>query len=114
MALTTDGYEGTHVLTGPEAISYSQVADALSAVAGRTVGYADIPPEAAVPALVQAGLPTFAAEQVVAVFAELRAGGQSLTTTAVQTLTGRAPRPFASFVQDYAEVFDRDAAALRV
>jgi uncharacterized protein YbjT (DUF2867 family) len=114
VALTSDGHEGTHVLTGPEAISYSQVAAVLTEVVGRSVGYADIPPEAAVPALVQAGLPTFAAEQVVAVFGELRAGAQSRTTRAVETLTRRAPRPFATFARDHAGAFVKDATAVGV
>ena len=49
VALTTDGHDGsTYVLTGPEAITYTQVAADLSAATGRPVGFVDIPPEAAV------------------------------------------------------------------
>jgi uncharacterized protein YbjT (DUF2867 family) len=48
VTLTTDGHDGaTYVLTGPEAVTYDQVAADLSAAIGRPVGYADIPPAAA-------------------------------------------------------------------
>ena len=106
VALTTDGHDGrTYVVTGPEAISYAQVAAHLSAATGRHVGFVDIPPEAAVPALIDAGLPPFAAEQVVTVFGELRRGVQATTTGTVNALTGRAARPFAAFARQYAGAF---------
>ena len=106
VALTTDGHDGsTYVLTGPEAISYTQVAGHLSAAIGRPVGFVDIPPEAAVPALIDAGLPPFAAEQVVTVFAELRRGVQATTTGTVNALIGRSARSFATFARQYADAF---------
>jgi uncharacterized protein YbjT (DUF2867 family) len=106
IALTTQGHQGqSYVLTGPEAISYAEVASHVSAATGQSVGYADIPSEAAHQALVQAGLPPFAAEQFVAVFAALRDGAQATTTDTVHTLTGRAARPFADFAREYASAF---------
>ena len=107
VALTTDGHDGrTYVLTGPEAITYEQVAADLSTATGRRVGFVDIPPEAAGPALVEAGLPPFAAEQVVRVFDELRRGEQADDHRArVHDLTGRPARPFAEFARDHADVF---------
>ncbi len=106
VALTTDGHDGsTYVLTGPEAISYTQVAGHLSAAVGRPVGFVDIPPEAAVPALIDAGVPPFAAEQVVTVFGELRSGVQATTTGTVNALTGRSARSFATFARQYAGAF---------
>ena len=49
VVLTTDGHDGrTYVVTGPEAITYAQVAAQLAAATGRHVGFVDIPPEAAV------------------------------------------------------------------
>ena len=106
VALTTDGHDGsTYVLTGPEAITYTQVAEQLSAVIGRHVGFVAIPPEAAVRALIDAGLPPFAAEQVVTVFGELRRGAQATTTGTVNALTGRSARPFTAFARQYADAF---------
>ena len=106
VTLTTDGHDGgRYVLTGPDAISYTQVAAHLSAAIGRPVGFVDTPPEAAVSGLIDAGLPPFVAEQVVTVFGELRRGVQATTTGTVNALTGRAARPFAAFARQYADAF---------
>jgi uncharacterized protein YbjT (DUF2867 family) len=93
------------VLTGSEAITYRQVAADLSAATGDRVSFVDIPPAAANQALVEAGLPPFAAEQVLNVFDDTRRGGQAVTTQTVADLLGRAPRPFAAFARDHAEAF---------
>ena len=93
------------MLTGPQAISYEQVAADLSVTTGQSVCYANIASEAARSALLEAGLPPFAADQFVALFAELRLGAQGETTDTVRTITGRAPRTFAAFAREYASVF---------
>jgi len=106
VALTESGHEGqTYVLTGPEAMTYHRVAEDLSAAIGRRVGFVDIPSDAARSALVGAGLPSFAADQVVRVFDALRHGAQSSTTDTVRALTGTPARPFAAFARDYAGAF---------
>ena len=106
VALTTTGHQGrTYVLTGPVAITYQQVAQDLSAATGRSIDFVDIPPEVATVALIEAGLPQFAAEQVVTVFGELRAGVQWETTDTVRVLTGHPARPFAVFARDHADAF---------
>jgi uncharacterized protein YbjT (DUF2867 family) len=112
VALTTDAHDGrTYVLTGPEAITYRQVALALSGATGREVGYVDIPREAAGPALAAAGLPPFAAEAVLDVFDDLRRGGQESLTGSVHDILGRAARPFASFAADHAGAFGGERPA---
>lgn len=96
---------GRQVLTGPEPLTYDDVAQALSAATGQHIGYADVPPEAARAGMLEAGLPEYAAEQVVHVFEALRHGSQATTTGRVQEITGRAPRTFADFAQRYADAF---------
>lgn len=64
---------------------------------GHPVEFVDVPPEQAVPAMVN-GLPAFVAEQIAAIFAELRAGAQSEVTTAVRRLTGHRPGGLARFL----------------
>jgi uncharacterized protein YbjT (DUF2867 family) len=104
--LTTAGHAGaTYALTGPEAITYAEVAAHLSAVLERRVEYADVPDEAAQQAMVDAGLPAEVAEQVVAIFAETRRGALARTTSAVQDLTGRPPRGVAAFLREHADAF---------
>ncbi len=110
-ALIEDGHDGRdYVLTGPEAVSYVGIAQAASAAVGRGVDYADIPPDAAVAAMTGAGVPAFAAQQIVAVFAELRRGVQSETTDAVRRVTGRDPRSVAGWFSAHAAAFVREPA----
>jgi uncharacterized protein YbjT (DUF2867 family) len=104
--LTTAGHDGrTYVLTGPEAITYSQVAAELSAACAREVEYVDVPDEGAKQAMIEDGLPGFAAEQVVNVFMMLRQGVAEQVTATVEMLTGRPPRDFAAFARDHARLF---------
>jgi len=110
--LTSAGHDGrSYALTGPEAVTYAQVAEALADATGRDVEFVDLPDEAAVHGLTQAGLPLFAAEQVVAIFAQARLGMASQVTTTVEALTGRPPRDISSFARDSANVFSRREAA---
>jgi uncharacterized protein YbjT (DUF2867 family) len=104
--LTSAGHEGqTYVLTGPEAISYAQVAAELSVATARPVEYVDVSDEAAKQGLIQAGLPDLIAEQVVEVFAMLRRGAGEQVTATVESLTGRPARDFGSFAHDHAHLF---------
>jgi uncharacterized protein YbjT (DUF2867 family) len=104
--LSTPGHDGrTYVLTGPAAITYAQVAAALSAATGRPVQFTDVPDEDAMHGLIQAGLPDVVAEQVVQVFAMARQGAAEQVTATVASLTGRPARGFASFARDHARLF---------
>ena len=111
--LTTAGHEGrTYVLSGPEAVTYDQVAAALSAATGRSVEFIAVSDEQASDALIQAGLPAFGAEQVVAIFAQTRCGAAEQVTTTVESLTGAPPRDVAGFARDHVGAFQtREEAA---
>jgi uncharacterized protein YbjT (DUF2867 family) len=104
--LSTEGHEGrTYLLTGPEAITYVQVAADLSAAIGRRVEFVDVPEEDAMEAMIRGGLPDFVADQIVKVFAMLRQGVGEEVTTTVQSLTGSPPHDFASFALNHARLF---------
>jgi uncharacterized protein YbjT (DUF2867 family) len=104
--LSAPGHEGrTYVLTGPEAITYAQVAAGLSAATGRAVEFTDVPDEDAKQGLIEAGLPHVVAEQVVKAFAMARQGVAEQVTATVQSLAGRPARDFASFARDHAHLF---------
>ncbi len=104
---------GAFVLTGPEAITYAEVAAELSAATGREVEFVDVPDDDARDALVQAGLPRFVADQIVAIFALARQGVNAEVTGTVESLTGRAPRSFGAFARDHAALFAPVAEAVR-
>ena len=104
--LSAPGHDGqTYVLTGPEAITYAQVAAELSAATDRRVEFIDVPDEGAKQGLIEAGLPDLVAEQVVEVFSMLRQGAGEQVTGTVESLTGCPPRDFASFAHDHAHLF---------
>jgi len=110
--LSSAGHEGqTYLLTGPAAITYAQVAAGLSGVTGSRVEFIDIPDDAAQEAMIRNGLPGFVAEQIIRTFAQLRQGAGAQVTPAVETLTGSAPRDFASFARVHARLFAPAAAA---
>jgi uncharacterized protein YbjT (DUF2867 family) len=104
--LSSAGHEGqTYLLTGPDAISYAQVAAELSAATASKVEFIDVPDDDARQAMIGNGLPGFVAEQIVRVFAQLRQGADARVTPTVEALTGSAPRDFASFARDHAGMF---------
>jgi uncharacterized protein YbjT (DUF2867 family) len=111
--LTTEGHDGeTYVLTGPEATTWAGVAEALTVVAARAVDFVDVPDEAAKQGMIEAGLPDFVAEQLVAIFQQLRDGVGAQVTDTVERLTGHPPRDFAAFARDHAHVFEPAVVAL--
>jgi uncharacterized protein YbjT (DUF2867 family) len=58
-ALTGHGHEGrTYDLTGPDALTHTEMAEQLSEAIGRLVTFVDVPSEAMRGALLNAGLPT--------------------------------------------------------
>lgn len=104
--LTEDGHEGrTYPLTGPEPVTYHEVAAQLSAGIGRPVGYVDVPDPAARDGMIQSGMPEWLADQVVILWGQLRRGAAATTTDVVRVLTGHEPRTVAEFVRDHAAAF---------
>jgi uncharacterized protein YbjT (DUF2867 family) len=95
----------TYVLTGPEPITYRQVAAELTAATGSGVEFVDVPDDDATQAMIQSGLSGFVAGQLVNVFAMLRLGVAEQVTATVESLTGRPPRDFAAFARDHARLF---------
>ena len=108
--LGTSGHEGcTYVLTGPQAITYAQVADELAAALARPVEYVDVPDAAAKHAMVEAGLPEAVAGEVVKIFAQAREGRAERVSATIESLTGNCARDFACFARDHARLFAPEA-----
>jgi uncharacterized protein YbjT (DUF2867 family) len=110
-ALVEDGHEGkAYTLTGPEVITFGQVAGHLWGALGRKVEYLNVPDEVALQSMIEQGLPEFVAGQIVTVFGILRDGAQERTTGTVRTLTGRDPIGFAEFAREHAPLFGEAAS----
>lgn len=97
-ALTRPGHAGrTYAVTGAEALHHDQVAELLAGVAGHPVHYVDIPPDAAIGAMVAAGVPEWVAAGVVEWNGYYGAHPGS-PTGVVAELTGRRPTTMAEFL----------------
>jgi len=105
-ALTADGHLGqTYELTGPESLSYHDVAATLSRVLDKPVQYVDVPPDAARQSMLQAGLPEWNATAVVELLTHFITGAGARTTDTIERLTGAKPVSFEQFARDHAAAF---------
>ena len=105
-ALTEAGHEGKiHEITGPEALSYTRIAEHLSAATGRTISFVSVPGEAVRDGMVAAGAPEILADALVELFQLYEAGYAARVLPTVEQVTGKPARTFAQFASDYAEVF---------
>ncbi|HET8755831.1 MAG TPA: SDR family oxidoreductase [Solirubrobacteraceae bacterium] len=104
--LTGDGHAGrTYELTGPEPVTYGDVAAAIARATGAPVRYVDVPPAAARDGLVAAGMPDWLVAHLDGAFAKIRAGEFAPTTGTVYALTGHRPRDLDAFIAAHAGAF---------
>ncbi|MGH8236224.1 MAG: SDR family oxidoreductase [Steroidobacteraceae bacterium] len=104
--LTTAGHEGkAYELSGPQAVTYEEAANALSRVLGKKIAYVAVTDNAARAGMIAAGMPDFYADAVVDLFRAYRSGVGSRVTSQVKSVTGREPIPFEQFARDHADVF---------
>jgi uncharacterized protein YbjT (DUF2867 family) len=101
--LTSDGHIGkTYTLTGPEALSYAQVAEKLSKLLGTTIKYVDLTPQQLKQSMLQLGMPQWQADALVDLQGYYTDGPGARITQDVQQVLGRQPIRFDQFLQDYA------------
>ena len=92
-----------YVLTGPEAVSYHEVAAALSDATGRPVTYRPISMDEARARFVARGIEPDLVDAMLAIAAYQKAGGPtSVVSPTVERLLGRPPRTIRDFARDYA------------
>jgi uncharacterized protein YbjT (DUF2867 family) len=104
--LTTPGHAGrAYVLTGPEALSYQDIAERMSRILHKTVRYRDIPLEEMRERLYASGMPEWHVEVQMDFSTALRAGHAATVTDTVAAVTGRPPRTFAQFFQGHTTAF---------
>ena len=100
-ALTRPAHVTEHVeLTGPESLSYADAAEILAAVLGRPVQYLDLAEPAFKAALQGAGLPDWLAGDL-SLLENSSRGTVMPVSEGVRRLSGKEPRSFRTFVQDY-------------
>ncbi|MER5432376.1 NAD(P)H-binding protein [Streptomyces sp. NPDC002588] len=99
-ALTRDEALNTDlVLTGPQSLSYPEVAAVLSEAAGRTIEHVDVTAEELARLLTEAGYEAVFSAALASLDDQIRAGSEAAVSPVVEELTGRAPRAFGDFVR---------------
>lgn len=104
--LRTDGHRGAvYKPAGPEPISFSAMAQTFTDVTGHRVEYEAVTPAEARQSLLDDGTPAWLADAMVGLQVAFGDGIADLNTSDVTDVTGEAPRGFATFVEDHADVF---------
>jgi uncharacterized protein YbjT (DUF2867 family) len=100
--LAEGGHEGkTYEVTGPEALSSTELAAIVSAATGRRVRAVDVSPDQLADNYRHLGWPDVWAEELAAI-QELRATGSlSTVTDVVERVAGREPTTFQEFVREF-------------
>jgi uncharacterized protein YbjT (DUF2867 family) len=110
--LTEDGHAGAHYdVTGPEALSYSDVAVKLTSALDRQISYVDAPDGAVRQALLDAGLNEWFAGALVGLYQDYRLSGTdgyaAQVTDTVQRVTGRPARSLDGLLGELARDRER-------
>ena len=107
-ALAEPGHQGKeYALTGPEALTYAEVAAIMSEVSGRQIHYVNVPEAAARQAMLGAHLPEWLVDVILELNAWSKAGGAVEINSTVQDLLGRPATTFREFARDYADHWKR-------
>ena len=102
-ALSAPGHdEKIYTLSGPEALSYDDIADHLSKAIGRVVRHVSLPPADLKAGMLAEGMPEAIADRMLDLERYFREDHGSIITGDVKRVTGRNPRRFADYVQETA------------
>jgi uncharacterized protein YbjT (DUF2867 family) len=113
-ALTSRGHEGSiYTLTGPEALSFDDVAETLSGQTGGQIRHVRVPPDAVGHALEQTGVESWFAEDMAKLHRMLAGGYEDVVTDDAGTVTGSRPRTLSRFARDHSTVFTGPRSACR-
>jgi uncharacterized protein YbjT (DUF2867 family) len=107
VALTGPGQAGEHYdVTGPEALSYADVAAKLTSALGRRISYADVPDDAVRRTLLGAGLSEWFAGALTGLYQDYRRSGAdgyaAQVSATVPELTGRPARSLDDLLAEIA------------
>ena len=109
--LTGGGHAGkTYTLTGPQALSFYQVASILSRQTGRPLRHVRVPPDKVRVALQGRGVAAWYADDMAKLHSMLAVGYEEVVTDDIHRVTGRPPRTLAQFAGDHAGVLTRPPA----
>lgn len=99
-ALASD-FGGKRILdvTGPAPVTQDEIAALASTLAGKTVTHVSLPPEALRQGMIDAGLPDFYADALVAFDVDAAEGYHAIATPTVRDFAGREPTSVKAFLE---------------
>jgi uncharacterized protein YbjT (DUF2867 family) len=105
--LTSKGHEERiYEITGPEPLTYTDVAERLSAAMGRRIAYVNVPDGAAYQAMTGMGMTPWLTEGMITLYHLCRANGTtSVPLDTVERITGHAPRTIEAYIQENKAAF---------
>jgi uncharacterized protein YbjT (DUF2867 family) len=108
-ALTDPNHAGkTYTLTGPEALSYDEVANELSKALGRPIRHINLSPSDLKHGMLSEGMPEALADRMIDLDRYFREDQASRITNDIKHVTGRDPRRFSQYMQDCASLLQND------
>jgi len=106
-ALLTDELVGQRIpLTGPQALSNSELVEIIGRVLGRPLRYFEVPPDVVRQRFISLGLGAEFADAYAAMLAETL-GKPALVTSEVEKITGRPATTFAQWVTEHRYLFTK-------
>lgn len=92
-------------LTGPEAISYAQIAEKLSTLLDKQVKYIPVHDDTARQAMASTGLPPWKVQALISLFHFYRNGGGAMISPAVTQITGHPARTIDAYLSEHIGAF---------
>jgi uncharacterized protein YbjT (DUF2867 family) len=112
VALTEAGHEGrNYVITGPQALTYTDLAQHFSQALGKEVRYVNVPYSVARDAMLQMRVSPWQLEGIIELNDAYKRGEAAEVSNTVRSVTGKDPATFAQFARDYAGAFETAVAA---
>jgi uncharacterized protein YbjT (DUF2867 family) len=95
-------HDTAHIITGPQALRYDDIAAVISQVAGRPIRHVHADPDEARRLMMGAGIPERYARLLVQLDEAIRQGGEARVTGTVARVTDQEPRSFEAFAREHA------------
>ena len=104
-ALTEPNHEGkAYTLSGPEALTYDELASELSKVLGRSISHINLSPSDLKNGMLAEGMPEEIVDRMLDLERYCREDQASRITNDIKQVTGRDPRRFAQYARDCASL----------
>ncbi|WP_261817832.1 SDR family oxidoreductase [Vibrio gallicus] len=102
-----DHQNKTYLISGPEALTFTEQAEILSELSGKQIDYIAIPQQAAESAMKEAGMDYWSAEKLAEIMAWFAKGDYADVTTTVEKVTGNKPRTFRAFAKEFVSLIEK-------